>query len=1604
MMVPNSRSLRATLWIGLWVVSVLGAEAAQAAPPPGDGAKAQAAVPAGVPPAGGAKADAGFGAANIFLAPDRNSLLLLSRARQLNQEGRYAEAIRCVGTILEGPEDCFVPSEKGDKVVSGLKAEARALLSRMPRQGRESYELQFGARARQMLTQAVEARDAAGLAEVSRRFFHTQAGWEATLLLAVDTLDRDSPRAAALLLQRLQENSALAEPLEPGLSVLMAACLLRSEEPQTARATLESAAQRFPQGKVRVGGTEVALSAAAAALLGSAQAVAAPSRPLASWPMVRGNAERSASAVGGGPLLSLWWRVPTTEFPQLESRLAEIQDSFRDQERRPLPAGHPLVVNNTVLMRTARNLMAVEFTTGKRRWEVPCDDPFEPLLDPPQDPATGMQPPTDVDTSLRYRIWADATFGTLSSDGQRVFAVEDLSLDVGSRGSRQPFFVNRRTSPADPRPFNRLAAYDVRTGKLVWHVGGSPEELGLALGGTFFLGPPLPLGGHLYVLGEEKGEIRLAVLDAPSGRLVWVQRLASVETEGDILQDPLRRLAGVSPSCADGVLVCPTSNKSIVALELASRSLLWGYDYSARDASQARQPGAMFGMGLREDVEPGAHWAPSNLVIAQGRVLATPVDSNDLHCLSLPDGKVLWTRPRQDDVYLACVHRGTVMLVGRRSVRGLRLADGSAAWPKPVVELPGGASVSGTGFFNGQWYFVPLDSGEVASIDPVSGRIVYQHKSRRGFVPGNLVCHGGRILSQRAESVDAFYQLEALRGEVDRRLAAQPDDPEALAQRGEILWDEGKLSEAVTCFRRSLQRSPGPNARALLRDALLEGLRTEFAAYRGHAEEIERLLDNARQQASYRRLMAAGCEKAGEYPRALDEYVKLIDLDGRQRGLESLERWHEVRRDRWVREQLASLRQSVPPAVQADLDQLARSRLETALSLTGTEALSRYLDYFGGLPPADRAREALATRLREGGKLLQAEFLLRRAERSAERGQAGAAVAGLASLLREAKLAEDASVCYARLGREFADAACGSGKTGRQWLEALRPDDPVARLLRPAAPWPGVSVVMKREPQRSVVPTPYGSTVIQYLGDSAPFYSEMSLEVQYSPPLLTARDGWGKTRWQLNVGELMRQGIPPMNSAFWRATVRDHLLLVMLGSRLLAIDTLVPEGGSPRLLWSLDTEEPGRSAPMRRSRRFVPVGINPAMRRAMPYQDMNHFPANVPSAVTEQLICFQRSQKLFGLDPLSGEVLWTREDVRPDSALFGDDQQIFVLPPAGSPAMVLRPSDGMRLGTRPVPAERLAPVGRHVLVWRNAGASMVLELRDLWNDRPVWPGEARKFALDARVAAFDGRLVGVYEPRGRFALLGADDGRTIVDATLRPERTVAEMYLHRSPDGYMLVLNGLERNRPAQNQLYGLYGVVTRVITKAHVYGFDLAGKKRWPEPATVEDQFLLVNQPPRLPMLMFACGIPGGRGLASGQPKLAVLGVDKRTGQVFRPEQTFEGSGYLRLLGDPEKKAIQLHLPRDLVTLTFSDKPPPKPSLSRAIFKAMGGGIESLDLAPALEDAMERQILGDIPLPAKPAPPAPQPSKKPAPPEKPAGQPGKQPAQPNKEPQGAKP
>jgi outer membrane protein assembly factor BamB len=1166
---------------------------------------------------------------------------------------------------------------------------------------------------------------------------------------------------------------------------------------------------------------------------------------------------------------------------------------------------------------------------------------------------------TLLESSLRLRMWGDAAYGTLGSDGKYVFAVEDLKLENGMRSRRQ-FVVNpmRPANAAGLKPSNRLAAYEILTGKLMWQVGGAANQHELRLGGAFFLGPPLPLMGDLYVLAELNGEIRLLALDSSSGELLWDQQLTVVNR--DVLNDPVRRLAGASPSYADGILVCPTSDKSVVALELTTRSLLWGYIHSTSD-SQPRRRGMFMAPGQFPTADAGDRWIDSSVVLAEGRVLITPVKSDELHCLDLADGRLVWKRSRNDDLYLACVYDGKAVLVGRRGVRALALKDGSVAWKKGTTEFPRGSSLTGTGFRGGNRYYVPLDTATVVAIDLNTGRLVETFESRERAVPGNLVCYKDKIVSQRADGVEAFHQLDLLREEVEERLAAEPDDAEALTWAGEIMWNDGNLPEAVESFRAAWKLSPSIYTRRALREVLFEGLRGAFETYRGRLDEIRPLIDDVSQQATLLRLVAMGLEDAGEYEEALNRYRELIELDDDGRRPEPIDEGLALRRDRWIRVQMSALRQKMPEESRNEIDRFARELLDVAIAERTPEAVRGFLDYFDSQPIAREARDILGGLLKQKGRLLELELLLEREARSSDPERAGRAIAEMAAILAGVDRWGDAAVCYRRLAEDFADVICRDGKTGKELYRAVEAGDPVSPWLTPESPWPVGKVEFKEGVPKPSGATYYGNRVVNYQYGSGPFFRDLSIEIHQTPRQLVARDGLGNIRWRLPMDTITPREQLAYGREMMRVDVLGHMLLLSMGNRILAIDTLdLPEGGTPRVVWSQELQMPD-AADIRRQQFRIRLANMPGGLGRFGTGGSVYPTPNGTAAVSPTAVCFKRFRSLVAVDPVSGEEIWTRRDVHPDSVVFGDHEYVLVVGPDKTEADVFRVADGKLLGTRTVPAEieRITTVGRRVLTWRVEGPRATVRLIDPWEEGTpkhlVWVSD--ELDSSSRMFMLEDEAVAVYEPSGRFVVLDLADGHPIIDQQLRPEIGLAEIYVLRCPDQYLLIAHARQTAANTARRTYRQ--VVSSVrIARGLVYAFDLSGKKMWPEPVEVTNQFLALNQPRRLPVLTFVCMLqepPAGN--TRPHPKTVVLCLDKRTGRVVYSKEFADPTSVFQLSGDPEKKTVGIRLQKKKLTLTFTDQPiPPKEDSDEG---SGSGEEEDSSVVKILLGAVKKALMG---------------------------------------------
>ena len=153
-------------------------------------------------------------------ASTRELVKRFHRAQQLLADENYAEGSRLLQTILESDEDAlFFPDQERGTAERSLKIEAQSLLGQMPAEGRAQYEQQHGPAARRLLDAALVSHDAEALALVARRFFHTQAGYDAAYHLAAEQFDHDQPLTAALGFERLLAAPGAARKFEPYVSI-----------------------------------------------------------------------------------------------------------------------------------------------------------------------------------------------------------------------------------------------------------------------------------------------------------------------------------------------------------------------------------------------------------------------------------------------------------------------------------------------------------------------------------------------------------------------------------------------------------------------------------------------------------------------------------------------------------------------------------------------------------------------------------------------------------------------------------------------------------------------------------------------------------------------------------------------------------------------------------------------------------------------------------------------------------------------------------------------------------------------------------------------------------------------------------------------------------------------------------------------------------------------------------------------------------------------------------------------------------------------------------------------------------------------------------------
>ena len=450
-----------------------------------------------------------------------------------------------------------------------------------------------------------------------------------------------------------------------------------------------------------------------------------------------------------------------------------------------LPVGVPIAVGNRIVFRGAAVSAPSMPTRVKEVWRADPGLSLEGVLG-----NAGQKVQIEdwrskyAATNSQAALVQNAALGTLSSDGRHVYAVEDLPLPpppqmIVEQQSGQP----RHFGPLrDLIHHNRLRALDLTTGAVVWEIGGRAGAVPAELADVYFLGPPLPLAGSLYALGEKQSDCVSSASAADTGAVLWTQTLATVRTK--LLLDVPRRLHAVHLAFRAGVLVCPTNTGVILGVDPLSRSLLWR---TPTATSRPTPRKASRGTSRRRPFS-GVSRIRLPIIVGDRVVYAGP-DSDSIRCLNLRDGSLLWKVARaEEDRYVGGVRDGKVLVVGRLVCRALSLDKGEVLWQQATPEP------SGLGVFCGKHFYLPLRDKGVLLLDLDRPAEAQRLDCRGGETPGNLVFHAGDLWSQDDLGISAYPQLATKLAQIDDVL-----------KRRRIICRPG-WSAASCCWRRATPR------------------------------------------------------------------------------------------------------------------------------------------------------------------------------------------------------------------------------------------------------------------------------------------------------------------------------------------------------------------------------------------------------------------------------------------------------------------------------------------------------------------------------------------------------------------------------------------------------------------------------------------------------------------------------------------------------------------------------------------------------------------------------------------------------------------------------
>ena len=1445
-----------------------------------------------------------------FRITDREAEVFYRRGLAALDANQTSEGLKAFQRVLNSDTDSELQPEENSRFES-VRRLIHQRLEQLTKPEQNVLERLVGGIAKKLYSDALETNDAMDMQLLSRRYFYTHAGFMATDWLSRRWMDRGRYHIAARNWQRLLDSKAHRQRISDAM--LIRICSANALAGQSTAAF--KLAQDLKGSTVRVGPKTIPISNWLAEL--NSTATQSVITNTIDWRMPLGNPERNRIADASPPFTATSWSqelgkdnyantVQEKHPASWSQKLARGSYAKSDQgvinqwlssrltnRLAPIAAAkHAIVVNNQVVVRSTHSITAFDLNSGELDWEYDSAQHLAKLHGAIDELVR------DYERTTESILIGNPTSGLLTSDGQAVFAIEFLAAkDLAE--TAQTFAPNLPNLGLQ----NHLVAIGTsgsKRGKVIWSLGNVQNG---QLEDHYFLGPPTPVDTELFVLTTFDGRVFLSIIEAATGSIQSSQPIALVDVPVQGRTSNKRGAVACVPTVSDGVVICPTNSGLLVAIDRLSGNFLWSYYCRDESIEQVRR--------RFTQVKSYGHSGFTNLpLVNNGSVIYLPRFSQFLHCIELSTGRSLWKQPRDEAEFVASVGNDDILVVGKNYCRTLNLASGKTKWKK-LFGMPAGHGIA----LNGS-YLLPLKSGRVLNIDIATGRadglsIQASHStsplislessvdSKSSLLLGNLIAANDKIVSTNSTSVRAFAQAAPMLKTIQQSKNSLAIPQQLKSAALELVL--GSIDDAETRLtsidQSTLEPSESRYLRTLLRELLYYRLESAPVSANSIYDRIEKLADSPWERArclleksewQYSQRDISGflttTSEIFQYPSEWG-FPKTGDPRLTSTTASRLPRLIDgIRRDF-----APSDSKRIGKAIDAEWRKLNNSN--------DLERLKSFVSKFRNWPQSGPAKIQLAQLMIQRRQFQSAEFLLLENRNHSDSTIAATATMLLAELWARLRLNREAAALLVELQTEFADTLVTERQTGQQFVANIDRNDLRSQFLEALKP----------------------------LG-----YDVVNVDIQEHR--LTER---GEDLRQAFQGRLRMRGVDEAGfHLFERGSERNQLHLADKETGVKFGEIRIP----PNPWYPRDFH-------VRRVGHFTPIGTSSALCgiSSLEYHDerplWNHYfedgnSTNAPSArpgpAGPSFCAFQTRQGLVVIDPVTGRILWKRDDIPIDgglfkdqyTGLFGDDRVLVLFHPDNKTYTLYETHSGQKI--------RTAQLDRDMGYTRHAFGRRLCYVgrQGIQRKIRIWDPLTNRFEMDVPLV---GRYLNDVVNGDEFAVVINGNRLVIVDvATMKTKlnlplsnRQITGLnYLRAFADQNNYYVNLQQSNSIQRSKIYFTY-ISDTYLPSTNIEGFIYAvekdsGKPLWNR--VFPKRTVLRNPSANLPFLVMmsqARKVEANNFFRSVR-SLMIEVIDAQTGNTIRHRDHMLNDQIVHQTLDRKAGKLELHGFKNRIQINF--------------------------------------------------------------------------------------